>query len=152
MSLVEVAARGLGVEFDEKFFIQIKENFLVTNSRFYLNKDGFFRENNIAHNSEDKLLRMLITERAKVIKEEQLVRANVPVYGSHYYSYSDLRDGEVAVYNWYNNFNDNCRLKLDIVFATREEALEQKEKKMLGIRKEQSDRILRYRDLKEKTL
>lgn len=147
MLLIEIVAEKLDVKLGETFFIQIKENSLITNSRFYLNKDGLFRENDMVYKNEDKLFRMLITEKAKVAKEEHLIEANIPVYGSHYWSYSELREGEVAAYNWYNNFADNCRLKLGIVFATREEALEQKEKKILEIRKEQSDRISYYRDL-----
>lgn len=152
MLLIEFVAEKLNVRLGETFFIQIKENSLVTNGRFYLSRDGLFRENDMVYKNEDKLLRMLITEEAKVVKEECLVETNIPVYGSHYWSYSEIREGEVAAHNWYNNFADNCRLKLGIVFATREEALEQKEKKMLEIRKEQSDRILRYRDLKGETL
>lgn len=144
MSLIEILAKKLDVKLGETFFIQIKENFLITNSRFFLNNNGLFRENDVIHKNEDKLLRMLVTEKAKIVKEEHLIEANVPIYGSHYWSYSETRDGEVAAYNWYNNFSDNCRLKLGIVFATREEALEQKEKKILEIRKEQANRISYY--------
>ena len=150
MSLIKMIARELDVELGEAFFIQIKKNSLIMNSKFYLNENGLFRKDDIIYKNEDTFLRMLIAREARVVKEEHLIKANIPVFGSSYYSYNDLREGEVTVYNWYNNFSDNCRLKLGIVFATQDEALRCKEQKILEIRKEQADRISYCQRLKER--
>ncbi len=144
MNVIKEIAKQLNIELNEHFYIQIKENSLITVNKYYLSNKGLLREGDTTYQNEDKFLRMLITGEASIVKKEYFTHACVPMHGSIYWSYSELHDGEISCYTWYNNFADNCRLKLGIVYATKEDALKAKEKKHQEIRNERNNRIAYY--------
>lgn len=137
MSHMKTIAKTLKVEMGERFYIKYRETGLVNVvTKFYFGEKGLFEDGDVTWKSHDKLLQMLIIGDAFIIKDCNLLEANIPIYMSEYWSYDSSKN--VCSYIWYNNFNDNCRFKLGIVFPTKELAIQYRGSKINEIMEEKS--------------